>query len=123
MNFGMIILNKNIKIMQIYAIWILAALSIKTEKKILKQKIFTKILQVVLKNRLTHQAIVKMIIDPLSRGMNKTKKRFFTDELEGKVMKKFVALRPKTYSYLLFHDDDVDDSEHKKANVTKISVI
>ena len=29
-------------------------------------------------------------------------------------MKKFAALRPKTNSYLLFKDDDVDYSEHKK---------
>ena len=38
-------------------------------------------------------------------------------------MKKFVALRPKTYSYLVYTDDDVDDSEYKKAKGTKKGVI
>ena len=41
-----------------YAIWILAALSFT-----LRQKIFTKILLTMLKNGLTHQTIVKMIIN------------------------------------------------------------
>ena len=36
------------------------------------------------------------------------------DELGGKIMIKFVALRPKTYSYLMD-----DDSEAKKAKGTK----
>ena len=40
------------------------------------------------------------------------------DELEGKIMKEFAALRPKTYSYLM--DDGHSD---KKANGTKKCVI
>ena len=40
------------------------------------------------------------------------------DELGGKIMTEFVALRPKTYSYLMD-----DDSESKKAKGTKKSVI
>ena len=36
------------------------------------------------------------------------------DELGGKSMTKFVALRPKTYSYLMN-----DGSEHKRAKGTK----
>ena len=40
------------------------------------------------------------------------------DELGGKIMIEFVALRPKTYSY--FMDDD---SEAKKAKETKKCVI
>ena len=56
MNFGMIILNQNIKTMQSYAIWILTALLF-----ILKPKIFIKILhQIMIKNRLIHQ-IMKLI--------------------------------------------------------------
>ena len=51
---------------------------------------------------------------PLSRGMNKKVIGIFTDELEGKIMKEFVALRPKTYSYLMN-----DDSEYEKAKRTK----
>ena len=41
------------------------------------------------------------------------------DELEGKIMTEFFALRPKTYSY--FMDDD--DCEAKKAKGTKKCVI
>ena len=38
----------------------------------------------------------------------------FKDELGGKVMKEFCALRAKTYAYLL-----EDSSKHKKAKGTK----
>ena len=34
-------------------------------------------------------------------------------------MKKSAALRSKTNSYLVFNDDDVDDSEHKKIQRNK----
>ena len=37
------------------------------------------------------------------------------DELGGKIMKKFVGLRAKTYSYLKDNND-----EDKKAKVTKV---
>ena len=40
------------------------------------------------------------------------------DELGGKIMTKFVALRAKTYSYLID-----DSSEDKKAKDTKMCVI
>ena len=40
------------------------------------------------------------------------------NELEGKIMTEFVALRLKTYSYLMD-----DDSESKKAKITKKCVI
>ena len=40
------------------------------------------------------------------------------DELGGKIMTEFVALRPKTYSYIM--DDDKND---KKAKGTKTCVI
>ena len=48
--------------------------------------------------------------------MEKTKKEigFMKDELGGKIMTKFVALRPKAYSYLMD-----DDSEAKMAKGTK----
>ena len=39
---------------------------------------------------------------------------FFKDELGGKIMKAFVGLRTKTWSYLMD-----DDSKHKKAKGTK----
>ena len=42
----------------------------------------------------------------------------FNDELGGKIITEFVALRPKTYSYL-----DHNYNEHKKAKDTKKCVI
>ena len=51
---------------------------------------------------------------PLQRDMNKKKIVFFKDELGGKIMKGFVTLKPKTYSYLLD-----EDSEHKKLKEQK----
>ena len=53
-----VILNRNIKTMQNYVTWILTALLF-----ILKLKIFIKTLQMMLKNGLTPQTIVKMMID------------------------------------------------------------
>ena len=55
---------------------------------------------------------------PLPIGKNKKVCGFFKDELGGKIMKEFVALRAKTYAYLMD-----DDSEHKKAKGTKKCVI
>ena len=49
----------------------------------------------------------------------KTKKScLFKDELGGKIMKEFCALRAKAYAYLMN-----DDSEKKKAKGTKKCVI
>ena len=55
---------------------------------------------------------------PLPIGMNKKVYGFFKDELGGKIMKEFVALRAKTYAYLTD-----DDGEEKKAKGTKKCVI
>ena len=44
---------------------------------------------------------------PLPMGKIKKKIGFMKDELGGKVMKEFVALRPKCYAYLM-NDDKVD---------------
>ena len=52
---------------------------------------------------------------PLPMGVNKKVIRMFKDELEGKIMKEFCALRAKTYTYLMD-----DDSEKKKAKAIKI---
>ena len=61
----------------------------------------------------------------LPRGMNKIGRNWsnfvigpFKDELGGKIMAEFVALRPKTYSYLID-----DGNEHQRAEGTKICVI
>ena len=55
---------------------------------------------------------------PLPRGMNKKVVGLIKDELGGKIMKEFVAVRAKTYSYLMH-----DDSEQKKAKRKKKCVI
>ena len=55
---------------------------------------------------------------PLPIGKNKKIPGLFKDELNGNIMKEFVAPRAKTYAYLM-----EDDSEHKKAKGTKKCVI
>ena len=55
---------------------------------------------------------------PLPIGTNKKAPGLFKDELGGKIITAFVALRPKTYSYL---DDNCN--KHKKAKGTKKCVI
>ena len=55
---------------------------------------------------------------PLPIGMNKKVSGLFKDELGGKVMVEVVALRPKTYAYLMD-----DGSDHKKSKGTKKCVI
>ena len=54
---------------------------------------------------------------PLQIGMNKKVIAMFKDELGGKIMKEFCALRAKTYAYLM------DDSKKKKAKETKKCII
>ena len=55
---------------------------------------------------------------PLQTGINKKVIGMFKDELGGKIMKEFCALRAKTYAYLM--DDDI---ENKKAKGTKKCII
>ena len=55
---------------------------------------------------------------PLPIGKNKKVPCLFKDELEGKIITEVVAIRPKTYAYLID-----DGSEHKKAKGTKKYVI
>ena len=50
--------------------------------------------------------------------MNKKVIEMFKDELGGKIIKEFCALRAKTYIYLMD-----DDSEHKKAKGVKRCVV
>ena len=54
------------------------------------------------------------MIRPLPIGKNKNVIGLFKDELGGKIIKEFCALRAKPYSYLIG-----DDSEVKKAKVIK----
>ena len=55
---------------------------------------------------------------PLQIGMNKNVIGLFKDELGGKIMKEFCALRAKTYTYLMD-----DDNEKKKAKGIKKCII
>ena len=55
---------------------------------------------------------------PLPIGMNKKVYGFFKNELGGKIMKEFVALKAKTYAYLT-----ADDDANKKAKGTNKCVI
>ena len=55
---------------------------------------------------------------PLQAGMNKKVIGMFKDELGGKIIKEFCALRAKTYAYLMD-----DDSQKKKAKGTKKCII
>ena len=53
-------------------------------------------------------------------GINEKVIGKFKDELGGKIMKEFCALRAKAYAQKLDDDDDDDDdTEHKKAKETK----
>ena len=55
------------------------------------------------------------MIKTASNRQNKKVIGLSKDELGGKIMKEFVALKAKTYSYLMD-----DDTEHKKAKEQKI---
>ena len=55
---------------------------------------------------------------PLSIGMNKKVIGLFKDELGGKIMKEFCALKAKTYTYLMD-----DDNQKKKAKGIKKCII
>ena len=55
---------------------------------------------------------------PLPMGKNKKKIGFMKDELEGRIMKEFIGLRPRCYSYLT-GDGNVD----KKVKRTKKCVM
>ena len=55
---------------------------------------------------------------PLPMGMNENVIGMFKDELVGKIIKEFCALRAKTCTYLMN-----DNSEKKKATVIKRRVI
>ena len=51
---------------------------------------------------------------PLPIGKNKKVIGFFKDELDGKIIKEFAALRAKTYSYLMDNDSEHNESKRNK---------
>ena len=79
---------------------------------VLKLRMFMKILQIMLKKDLIHQIMES--IDQYLQEKIKNVIGLMKVELGGKIMTEFVALRPKTYSYLM--DDGNND---KKAKGTK----
>ena len=58
---------------------------------------------------------------PLPKGKNKKVTGLMKDELGGKIMAEFVALRPKTYSYLMVgsNGDKKAKGKKKMCNKTK----
>ena len=58
---------------------------------------------------------------PLEIGKNKKIIDKFKDELNGKIITEFIALRAKTYAYTQLNEDKIE--EHKKAKGTKKFVI
>ena len=74
--------------------WIQIVLSL-----ILKLKISMKILVMMVKKESTHQ--IMMLVDHYLTGKNKEVIGSMKDKLRGKIMTEFLALRPKTYSYLM----------------------
>ena len=58
---------------------------------------------------------------PLKIGLNKNLIGKFKDELGGKIMTEFVALRAKTYAYVQLNDYKLE--QHKKAKDTKKCLI
>ena len=56
---------------------------------------------------------------PLSIGKNIKVIGLFKDKLGGRIMKEFCALRPKTYSYLMDDDSEVNKSKGTKKCIIK----
>ena len=71
--------------------------------------------------------MIKKIRDPFQLVKIKKVIGLFKDELGGKIMTEFVAVRAKTYAYFIsdYNDDDYDKNKiiNKKAKETKKCVI
>ena len=101
------------RIMQDHAKWILIALLL-----ILKLKIFYKDIGNDVERWFDKSNYDKIDGRPLPIGKNKKVIGICKDELGGKIMTEFVALRAKAYEYLM-----EDGSKHKKAKGTKKCII
>ena len=56
---------------------------------------------------------------PLSKGKNKKVIGLMKDELRRRIMTEFIALRPKTYTYLMDDDNEVEKAKGTKKCVIK----
>ena len=113
MNFGMTILDKSMETEQNFVTQILIALLFT-----LKPKIFFEDISNDVERWFDTSNYDKNDKRPLPIGKNKKVPGLFKDELGGKIITEVVALRPKTYAYLMD-----DGSDHKKAKGTKKCVI
>ena len=109
----MIMLNQSTKTKQNYVTWILIALLL-----IFLLKTFFEDIKNDLERWFDTSNCDKNDKRPLPMCMNKKVIGIFKDELGGKIMKKFCAIRAKTYTYLMD-----DDKEKKKAKGIKRCVI
>ena len=113
MNFGLIILMPSMETRQNFVIQILLVLVL-----ILKPKIFFEDISNHVERWFDTSDYDKKNKIPLPIGKNKKVPGLFKDELGGKIIKEFVALRAEAYSYL-----DDDGKEYKKSKGTKRCVI
>ena len=94
MNFGMITLDQSTMIKQNYVIWILIVLFL-----IFLLKTFFENINSDVERWFDTSNYDKNDERPLQIGVNKKVIGMFKDELDGKIIKEFCALRAKTYTY------------------------
>ena len=90
MNFGMIILNQNIKTMQ--------NCYVDTDNFISHPKTEDSYKDIADDLKNIYDTSNYEVDRPLRKGMNKKFRGLMKDKLVGKIIKEFVALRPKAYS-------------------------
>ena len=110
MNFGMTILTQSMETKQNFVTQILIALLFT-----LKPKIFFEDISNDVERWFDTSNYNENDKRPLPIGKNKKIPGLFKDELRGEIIKEVVALRPKTYAYLM---DDGNDQ--KKARGTTV---
>ena len=122
MNFGMIILNQSKEIKQNYVTWTLTAFIIHIITEDFYKDIANDV-EIWFDTSSYDENDERLL--PI--GKNKKLIGLFKDELGGKIMKEFCALRAKTYVQLInsFNDDDYDKKKiiNKKAKGIKKCVI